>query len=550
MLFSRIDRVDAFTRSARSKLTKSGPAFHDSQHLEVEQLLSTSPPLPLPESPVARRSSIDEMGQGWAGSGKPPPLGAQVAGGGGRGGRRGSPSPSPTPMDESGGGGGGGGTGAGGLEENVDKKKKEGGEKVPELKVEKVKVDAEGAGGGGGLLAGLFDTGETFDTKEMIPLKIYLPDCSPLKFKLDEEATVEEAIAATLSNWLETTGGGGKLRLHAHAPQCYELRLHEGDGEPDEDFPALDRSRPIKNFGDGDEFEYVLCLIPGVSVPPADSISLNVSNMSSARVRMMSRTSGVVGKACVKIHLPNKTYKIVESPGEAPVKNMMDKLLSRFMPGTSLMTQQFEFKVNESDRKRLGLVTHRVDDMALLKDLNVEELFLKQKSYEDDPVVKSEKDKQEEKNGEDDQPDLESFMFDDITAGRYKEFDIVKKNRFGRRQERRMGIDNVKIYNMKRGSPSGFAGKVFTAYRLISTVRRIDFIKKEAAGFFGEEEEDDRCNLRIDFEEEDKRVVIWEITAASKLECAEIVAKIRYLQDKAKQRNMLAELSKKNLMQN
>ena len=93
-------------------------------------------------------------------------------------------------------------------------------------------------------------------------------------------------------------------------------------------------------------------MMPGVSVPPADSISLNVSNMSSARVRMMSRTSGVSGKACVKIHLPNKTYKIVESPGEAPVKNMMDKLLRPFMPGTSLMTQQFEFEVNDSDRKR------------------------------------------------------------------------------------------------------------------------------------------------------------------------------------------------------
>lgn len=89
--------MDTFTCSARSKLTKSGPDFHDSQHLEVEQLLSSSPPLPLPESPVARRSSIDEMGRGWAGGGKPPPLGA------GSGGGRGSPSPSPTPMDEAGG---------------------------------------------------------------------------------------------------------------------------------------------------------------------------------------------------------------------------------------------------------------------------------------------------------------------------------------------------------------------------------------------------------------------------------------------------------------
>ena len=94
---------------------------------------------------------------------------------------------------------------------------------------------------------------------------------------------------------MKITGGSGSnsesIKLHTHAPQCYELRLHDGDGEPDEDFPALDKSRQIENFGNDGEFEYVLCQIQGVDVPPVNSISLNV-NESRARYEEMIKGLG------------------------------------------------------------------------------------------------------------------------------------------------------------------------------------------------------------------------------------------------------------------
>ena len=144
----------------------------------------------------------------------------------------------------------------------------------------------------------------------------------------------------------------------------------------------------------------------------------------------------------------------------------------------------------------------------------------------------------------------DSFMFDDITAGRYKEFDIVKRNKFGMKQDRRMGIDHSKIYNMKRGSQSGFlqAKQVVTAEREIKTVKTIDFVKKETGGFFDAvEEEDDFRSLKIEFEEENGVTTSWDITTNTPKECAEIVAKIRYLQKKSKQKSMLAELSTRNM---
>ena len=49
-------------------------------------------------------------------------------------------------------------------------------------------------------------------------------------------------------------------KLHYHAPECYEMRLHDQDGQPDEDFPALERTRKIRYFAD-DDATYCLCQI-------------------------------------------------------------------------------------------------------------------------------------------------------------------------------------------------------------------------------------------------------------------------------------------------
>jgi hypothetical protein len=52
-----------------------------------------------------------------------------------------------------------------------------------------------------------------------------------------------------------------------------------GDGEPDEDFPALDRKRILKQFGN--VAEYCLCRKAGVAVPPAPSSKDTASAQSS-----------------------------------------------------------------------------------------------------------------------------------------------------------------------------------------------------------------------------------------------------------------------------
>jgi hypothetical protein len=68
-----------------------------------------------------------------------------------------------------------------------------------------------------------------------VRLKIYLPDRRPMELRVSKLATVEETIRASLDR-------GIRRGLKA---ERYELRMHDEDGLPNEDFPALDRSSVI-----------------------------------------------------------------------------------------------------------------------------------------------------------------------------------------------------------------------------------------------------------------------------------------------------------------
>jgi hypothetical protein len=48
-------------------------------------------------------------------------------------------------------------------------------------------------------------------------------------------------------------------------------------------------------------------------------------------------------------------------------------------------------------------------------------------------------------------PPPETFMFNDVTAAMFKEWHVIKKNKYGKRQQRMLGIDLNKIYNRKVG---------------------------------------------------------------------------------------------------
>ena len=65
-------------------------------------------------------------------------------------------------------------------------------------------------------------------------------------------------------------------------------------------------------------------------------------------------------------------------------------------------------------------------------------------------------------------------MFNDVTAAMFKEWHIIKKNKYGKKQQRMLGIDLNKIYNRKVGErviTSGKSTKIVGAGRCCCRIR-------------------------------------------------------------------------------
>ena len=143
-----------------------------------------------------------------------------------------------------------------------------------------------------------------------VHLKLYSPSKHPVKLSVLDTSTVYDVINAALR--MARTRAVPDLPGDA---RCYELRLHDKDGVPDDDFPPLDKTRRIRNFVRDDQRgnEFCLRVLPGpmsrykdaspwdgsvsggpVEVPPgASPLPASVRGTSLSRVEVLR--SGSVG---------------------------------------------------------------------------------------------------------------------------------------------------------------------------------------------------------------------------------------------------------------
>lgn len=112
-----------------------------------------------------------------------------------------------------------------------------------------------------------------------------------------------------------------------------------------------------------------------------------------------------------------------------------------------------------------------------------------------------------------------AFVFTEATANAYKEWNVVKKNKFGRRQERVFGVDGKTVYNAKRGQLKGNPSGVLNGQRNISAVVKIDILSNDPRTF------------RITWAE-DRDMVNIEYTCDTSRDAQEIVAKVKFLVNK------------------
>ncbi|KAG7389338.1 hypothetical protein PHYPSEUDO_010673 [Phytophthora pseudosyringae] len=359
------------------------------------------------------------------------------------------------------------------------------------------------------------------DGGAVLHLTIYLPTRDEMKIDLYDVSTVDEAIQELLR--VHQVDARQPALYYGH-PECYELRLHDSDGIPDEDFPALDRSRKIKNFGDAGGHEYCLCERPDACPPSGDAPADAAVPAAAAKPSAAPAKAPLPNdKAFLKIFMPKSDdYTVVAIDGTTVGQDLLPTLNKKHR--LQLFQELYVLKISDADRERLDLASDEIDMHTKLRPLNLHEVTLATKIFADAPQISAPAPSAVEETANVDsrsRPPPETFMFNDVTAAMFKEWHVIKKNKYGKKQQRMLGIDLNKIYNRKVGE------------RVITSSKSTKIAERPMSGVVWVRFNQDPSEFQIYFKDSIEEI-ITDYTADSPYECAEIVAKLKYILSRRK----------------
>jgi len=248
-------------------------------------------------------------------------------------------------------------------------------------------------------------------------------------------------------------------------PKACQLMLAEEDGRPDVDTPVLQRDVEIHRFGCT---SFALCKDPDY-------------NMSEV-------------KPTLKVMLPSKEYQVLSLNNTLTVRHVLEKVCRK-----RLLDPLVHYLVSSKDPSGPDLDLDKCID-----DLDTNEMILRVKSQRRQSMItrisnnigsigsirsKSKCDltdtlavditsapqpvhsKVTQKLGLPPQ-----YFFSPAMVAQYVEYTVIKINKYGKRQERIMGIDGERITNCL--PPNSKAGKTHRPFRPITTVSRAYVVDK------------------------------------------------------------------------
>lgn len=353
-----------------------------------------------------------------------------------------------------------------------------------------------------------------------LKLTIFLPDTNPLVLHVEETSTYEQVIAKVLAVHRDK---GIKPPLRYDSPGEYELYLNEGDGIPDRDFVFRKTQKISENKVD----EYCLCEADEDAAPsPATmSMSFSANRGSTMRYDTTSRGGGMSPLqgmdtlfVTVLITTSNRgesiTVKLPYDDGTT-MRHLLLDIADKKKVSIRLYTDEFSFVVSAEDQARLKLISPIVDLSTLVSTVCECKFELQKRAFEDSARVHSRT--LASKNSSSVAENLgetNAVLYNETTAVMLQQWNVVKKNKLGSRQERIIGIDGKCIYNSKRDQRPGMGVKVPS--RDIALVQSIEVL-------------DDNLTFKINWKEDKIPVYSIEYCCQNERDCAEIQGKINYI---------------------
>lgn len=341
-------------------------------------------------------------------------------------------------------------------------------------------------------------------SKKFLTLQLFVSG-SPTTLEVDQTWSVKAVIEKLLQRVGPQPWEDGQM---ASVPSAFELRmLEEDDGTPDMDMPALDNGREIGKYG---VKELVLC--PEPSWDRSSSTELAVAQTGVKRLSVSiggdNGSSKYAGKSFVKVHLDKGSETVVlPVDAEMTVNDLLTVLIKKKRVSGDVPREYYDFTNLE------GLPLNMED---VFRTLGIEEMRLLNKM----PELATPQLEVGSVN-----TDLRSVSETKITteaALAYSEYAVIKTNARGRKQSRILGIDKDTIYNKEerrttvRTRRISFDTKVSRASRPISSVVSCTMLPGKDQSF------------QITYHEA-KKDITREYKTETKMECQQIVAKIKFL---------------------
>eukprot|EP00756_Hemistasia_phaeocysticola_P012946 Hpha_TRINITY_DN15240_c2_g1::TRINITY_DN15240_c2_g1_i1::g.66129::m.66129 len=342
--------------------------------------------------------------------------------------------------------------------------------------------------------------GPVHGRQRLLKLKVYCPFVTPPGSKVKmcpiqvvETATVVDVIRQTLRALQDDTADPVPYSLN---PDHYRLRVAEDDtGKPDDDLPVFDKKSALRNIG----FDMlVLCPTqPFRGTEPGAAPGLRPNMPPSLE------------DATVRIVRTKKRFTQLLIPPDVVFKDALQVVCDHFKKDHQKYTLRLFVDGQEKDALPEDAVSVNLADRTvgtITRVYGIKEFVLKAKSRD---VVESDGSDTETGGG------LTPFCdWDEATASRYTEYDVVKINKYNSRQDRKLGIDRDKIYNMMRGVKPE---KTKNPERSISDVQKVHW------------NPDRPCYFEIDYRPGVCKSGRDQIECASAHEAHEIVTKVKFL---------------------
>jgi len=382
-------------------------------------------------------------------------------------------------------------------------------------------------------------------------LVLYLPNQEPLKLQVSKKATVTQVIQQ-LTEYLRQSSKY-VYRLHPDHNK-YEIRLHEEDGLPDSDFPALDADMEIGNFCEGPWQELCVCLKPGEKIDSSVGQTENDAATFSAQAESAKKALEEKMIKLIKVYFAETGFQtsVQVKEGWRPTALLKKVQEKQRLP---LFSDEFEFRIPEEEKADLGFSDSVVPSNTDLYNSKIRTLRLCRIDYADAPFKSNRFERLDSFHSDRDQnnsaaihdgevvaippkPSLkaynpENFLFNDQTAAVYEQWEVIKTNKWSKKQRRILGIDYQKVYNKKpekddtkKMNMNVLGHNVKRAERLIDDVIRVQIFQQDPSTLFITWKDKDTSSQPFINENTIKYTV-----ESGPREAARIVAKLNYIKE-------------------